>query len=357
MRRACISPMGKIESMRISFHLKKLNRMKPKIQKLLNGRFSFLIPLFIYTALMGVSSTTAFIPVSYVSKELWYVYLMIVFPPLIALIGSYFLAFLYSKNNKWIIGFVVLYAILFVWPFCMGSKSVLLGFGKIIASLPQSFMGIVLYISYDWYQKYKRQKELEKQNLQSELQLLKSQINPHFLFNTLNNIDSLIRSNPEKASNALIQISDMMRYMIYETNASTIPLRKELTYIENLLHLQQLQYANTHLADYSVAGNPESIQVAPMLFAPFIENAFKHCTDKTKEGAIHIAFEIKDKLVSCKICNISDKTQHINKESTSGIGLHIVKRRLELLYRNEYKLNIEEKNNLYCVALTLKTHD
>lgn len=330
--------------------------MNAKIKKLMNGKFGFLLPLLIYTALVGVSGLAAFIPTGQTLKKPENIFLVMFVTYIFANVFSYLLAFLYSRNKKWIIGFVVLYAFIFAWSFFLGNKSVLWGFNRLIAVLPTSFIGIVLYISYDWYRKYERQKELEKQNLQSELQLLKSQINPHFLFNTLNNIDSLIRSNPEKASNALVQISGMMRYMIYETNAPSVPLKKELDYIENLLHLQQLQYANPQLVDYSVKGNPDDIQVAPMLFVPFIENAFKHCTDKTKKGAIRISFELTGEQISFSISNIADK-QSIHKDETSGIGLNIVKRRLEIIYPEQYNLSIEEKNNLFCVALNLKTHD
>lgn len=331
--------------------------MKATIQKIMNGKLGFLVPLFIYILLLGVSSISSFIPMNRTIKTYHNLVLIMFITHTFSYVLSYLLAFLCSKNKKWVIGFIALYAFIFAWSYFWGNKSVFFGFDRLLSSLPTSFVGIVLYLSYDWYRKYEREKELERQNLQSELQLLKSQINPHFLFNTLNNIDSLIRSNPEKASNALVQVSGLMRYMIYETNASSVPLQKELDYIENLLHLQQLQYANPQLVDYSVEGNPEGIQVAPMLFVPFIENAFKHCTDKTIPGAIRISFKIIDKQISFSISNIADKAQSIHKDKTSGIGLNIVRRRLEIIYSQQYNLKTEEKNNLFCVVLDLKTHD
>lgn len=331
--------------------------MKTNIQKLMNGKLGFLIPLLFYTALIGISNMTAFISVNQTLKNPKNIILIMAVPYILSIVFSYLLAFLYSKNKKWILGFVALYIFIFVWSFILGNQSFLLAFGRLISALPSSFIGIILYVSYDWFRKHEHQKELEKQNLQSELQLLKNQINPHFLFNTLNNIDSLIRSNPEKASNALVQISGIMRYMIYETNTPWVPLKKELEYIENYLHLQHLQYANLQLVDYSVKGNPDSIQVAPMLFIPFIENAFKHCTDKTKTSAIRICFEITDKQISFFISNIADQTQSIHKDETRGIGLNIVKRRLDIIYPEQYTLCIKEINNLFCVTLSLKTHD
>jgi len=218
-------------------------------------------------------------------------------------------------------------------------------------------IGSLFAQGYDWYRKIAKQKELEKQNVQSELSLLKNQINPHFLFNTLNNIDSLIKSNPPKASKTLVQLSDMMRYMIYDTNTDTIPLKQELNYIENYLKLQNLQYPNDKLVDYTVTGDIDNIRIAPMLFIPFIENAFKHCTDKEKENAIRLSFEIINRTIIFTSVNISDKEQVISKDKSSGVGLEIVKRRLELRYPQMHTLVIKEENNLFCISLKIKADD
>lgn len=224
-----------------------------------------------------------------------------------------------------------------------------------LSILNYSVLGGLFYFAMDWFKKQQQQKELEKQNLQTELSLLKNQINPHFLFNTLNNIDSLIASDPGKASAALVGLSGMMRYMIYETNTGETLLVQELQQIENYLELQKIQYANSELTNYSVNGDPEGIVLAPMLFIPFVENAFKHCTDKSQKHAIQFTFNIKDKMILFESTNIADPEQHMAKDGTCGIGLDIVKRRLELLYPGKHQLRIDGKNYLFSVFLSIDT--
>jgi sensor histidine kinase YesM len=222
-----------------------------------------------------------------------------------------------------------------------------------IITLFYAVSGFFFYLLEHWLQNEK----LARQNLQSELALLKNQINPHFLFNTLNNIDSLIKSNPEKASETLLKLSDILRYMIYDTNVPQVNLSDEISHIESYTDLQKIQFANRELATLSISGNPGNIQIAPMLFIPFVENAFKHCTDKSKPRAICFAFTISDRSVKFESVNLSDKARRINKDGASGVGLAIVKRRLELLYPGRHTLVIREENNTYNVTLSVNTHE
>jgi len=280
---------------------------------------------------------------------------------------SFFLTSRCIKNKKYTLGFLLLYAFAFVFPLLFpGAWSWLRGRGDEIILYPvytllvvfvDSCYAIILYLGYDWFNKQKRTQELEKKNLQSELSMLKNQINPHFLFNTLNNIDSLIKKNPDCASKSIVELSDMMRYMIYETNVEKIPLKKEQEYIDNYMALQKLQYFNDDLVEYTITGNPENIEVAPMLFIPFIENAFKHCTNKETKHAIRFSFSLDAEKICFEATNIADKTQSISKDKTSGIGLDTVKRRLEILYPKRYSLEIQEKNDLFCVSLMIKIND
>jgi hypothetical protein len=269
----------------------------------------------------------------------------------------YFLSKLVLKDKKHFIWVVLIYVFAFTYPFLRGYSDLIYNFYCLFTVFMYSFCGCICFLGYDWYQKNRKNKELEKQNLQSELALLKNQINPHFLFNTLNNIDSLIKTNPNHASQSLIELSDMMRYMLYETKPERVPLQNELAYIENYMKLQKLQYGNTELAAYSVTGNPDEIKVAPMLFIPFIENAFKHCTDKEKIHAIRFSFEISPKQIIFQSSNISDDKHLISKDSSTGIGLETVKRRLEILYPNRYSLQIDKKNDLFCISLSIDLDD
>jgi hypothetical protein len=272
---------------------------------------------------------------------------------------AYFSTWFYLKRDKQtaILIFIFPLIALFIAAYFVGDNKIVSGVYCVVRSLVYAFFGILFYLGIDWYNTKQRQKELEKQNLQSELALLKNQINPHFLFNTLNNIDSLIKTNPNHASQSLIELSDMMRYMLYETKPERVPLQNELAYIENYMKLQKLQYANTQLVEYSVSGNPCEIKVAPMLFIPFIENAFKHCTDKEKIHAIRFSFEISPKQIIFQSSNISDDKHLIFKDSSNGVGLETVKRRLEILYPKRYSLQIDKKNDLFCVSLMIYLDD
>jgi len=281
---------------------------------------------------------------------------------------SFFLTSRCIKNKKYILGFLLLYVFAFVFPYLINNERgiawmrenntiMLHSVYTLMVVFVDSCYAIMLYLGYDWFNKQKRTQELEKKNLQSELSMLKNQINPHFLFNTLNNIDSLIKKNPDCASQSIVELSDMMRYMIYETNVEKIPLKKELEYIDNYMALQKLQYFNDDLVEYTITGNPENIEVAPMLFIPFIENAFKHCTNKETKHAIRFSFLLDTEKICFEATNIADKTQSISKDKTSGIGLDTVKRRLEILYPKKYFLEIQEKNDLFCVSLMIKIND
>lgn len=199
--------------------------------------------------------------------------------------------------------------------------------------------------------------KLARQNLQSELALLKNQISPHFLFNTLNNIDSLIKSNVDKASETLVKLSEILRYMIYDTAREKVQLSNEINHIESYIDLQKIQFANKELVSLSTQGKPDSISIAPMLFIPFIENAFKHCSDKNIQNAIRISFSIDNNIVNFDCVNVFDKTQKITKDNASGIGLNIIKRRLEIIYPDKHILNIKEENGTFKVTLSVNTYE
>ena len=266
------------------------------------------------------------------------------------------------KNKKYAIGFLLLYVFAFSFPllfklYYRENTKLLISTYTLIITFVDSWYAIIFYLGYDWFNKQKQTKELEKQNLQSELSLLKNQINPHFLFNTLNNIDSLTKKNPDYASKSIIELSEIMRYMIYETNVDKVPVQKELDYIDNYLSLQKLQYFNDDLVEYTITGDPKDKKIAPMLFIPFIENAFKHCTNKEAKHAIRFSFLLESNKICFEAVNISDKTQIISKDKSGGIGLDTVRRRLEILYPNRYSLDIQEKNDLFCISLMIEIDD
>lgn len=272
----------------------------------------------------------------------------------------FYACYYYFNYNKNLLIFIAILAGYYLFAYLIKASiagSFQLGLHNTAGIIIDSITGLLLYLAYDRFNKSRLQKELRRQNLKSELALLKNQINPHFLFNTLNNIDSLIKSDPDRASATLVELSGMMRYMIYDTNVDKVPLKQELTYIENYLDLQKMQFSNPNLVNYQVGGNPENLDIPPMLFIPFIENAFKHCNDKNTEYAINISFNINSEFIRFKSTNIADVKHQISKDKSSGVGLDIVKRRLQILYPNRHILDIKEENNLFCVSLDIKIDD
>ncbi len=205
----------------------------------------------------------------------------------------------------------------------------------------------------NWFADIRLKAELETSNLKNELELLKSQINPHFLFNALNNIDSLIRTEPEKASDTLITLSDILRYMIYETRADQVLLDKELVYIKNYIRLQQLRYREKNYIRAVFPDHCPGIQIAPMLLIPFIENAFKYAYNSGKLPVVDISLQCNDNRLLFT-CQNQCRTERPSDEELCGIGLENVKRRLTLLYPEKHELVIFDDESSFRVELTIK---
>lgn len=204
----------------------------------------------------------------------------------------------------------------------------------------------------NWFESARLKVELENKNLKNELELLKSQINPHFLFNSLNNIDMLIRKSPEDASRSLITLSDMLRYMIYETGGDRVPLFKELEYLKNFISLQRLRFKNQ---DYIKADFPNECQgkdVAPMIFVPFVENAFKHSNYSGNYPVIEIVLRCTNKHIHF-ICSNYFQVDARKDGKPGGVGLENVMRRLSLLYPEKHTLNISRENDKFVVDLKI----
>jgi sensor histidine kinase YesM len=257
------------------------------------------------------------------------------------------------KNKKLL--FSALFSIVLLTSLCYLVDKKVFAYSSIL------ILGIFKWLIYgslfrffiDWINKDQLQLQLSRQNLKSELALLRNQINPHFLFNSIHNIDTLISTNPAKASDSLIKLSDMMRYSFNEADAEFTDLSGEIEYIRKYLSLQELRITNSELVDFSVKGDLENIKIAPMLFIPFIENAFKHITDKEEKGGISIRFNITREHVYFEVDNIFDAAKDITKDSSSGIGLANVTRRLNLIYPDRHKLKITKENGHYKTELTV----
>lgn len=195
-----------------------------------------------------------------------------------------------------------------------------------------------------------RMKDLEKQTSETELAYLKHQINPHFFMNTLNNIHALIDIDKEKAQQTVLELSKIMRYVLYEASLPSVPLEKEIHFLSNYIELMKIRY--TEQVDIRVS-LPEQIpdtQIPPLLFISFLENAFKHGISYRKASFIHLSMEIKERELHCLFVNSNFDTQKVQE---AGFGLENTRKRLHLLYNTNYTLHIENKDNQYRVLLII----
>jgi hypothetical protein len=206
-------------------------------------------------------------------------------------------------------------------------------------------LSLGLRIAQQWQQ-------AEKEKVNAELAFLKAQINPHFLFNTLNNIHSMVINNSEKTSEAIEVFSDLMRFVIFETRNETVPLIDKLQYIRNYLTLQRMRLPENVEVNFVVEGNPHPYQIAPMILMPFIENAFKYGVSTEKKSVISIWIEIKNHELLFCVINQKFNRKNMTKE-LSQLGIGNTKKRLNLIYPGRHKLNISETENEYQVSLQI----
>ncbi len=213
----------------------------------------------------------------------------------------------------------------------------------------------VVKITVDWYKNIRERQELETETMQSELRFLKSQINPHFLFNTLNSLYALTLKKSDLAPDIVLKLSEMMRYMLYECNEKWVDLSKEVNYIANYLELERLRQGNHVDIHFDVQGNISDQKIAPLMFIPFIENCFKHgLGHHLTKGFVNIRLRVTENEVDLFIEN--SKPESMPKPlhpRSGGIGLVNVRRRLDLLYPGHYSLNIEDSPKTYAVNLKL----
>jgi two-component system LytT family sensor kinase len=197
--------------------------------------------------------------------------------------------------------------------------------------------------------------EMEQDKISSELSFLKAQINPHFFFNTLNNIYALTHIDAETSRKAIHQLSRMMRYVLYDTQNSMTQLSQEIAFIKDYISLMQLRLTDVVKIDFRAPELVKDMAVAPMIFLPFVENAFKHGVSATQPSYIEISVEQRDNILDLKVVNTIIKEQSNNLEEASGIGLNNTRRRLDLLYPGKYTLLINEDTaeNVYLVHLKL----
>jgi len=207
-------------------------------------------------------------------------------------------------------------------------------------------------LTFDWIYEIKRSKELEKVQLRTELNFLKSQIQPHFFFNTLNNLYALTLEKSEVAPSVVLKLSDIMQYVLYDAKEPLISLFNEINYIQVYLDLERLRYGDKIESTTNIIGDIEDIHVPPLLFLPFIENCFKHGIKENEQIQLTINFEnVKNKWLIFKVENTYNKLSELN--SKHGIGIKNVERRLQLLFKDNFDLKVTSTQNTYSMRLKI----
>jgi len=219
-----------------------------------------------------------------------------------------------------------------------------------------SFLAVAIKAIRDKRRSDRRTALLEKEKTDSELRFLKSQMNPHFLFNAINSIYVLIKKDPDFAGNTLVKFADMLRYQLYECNADVIPIEKEISYLDNYIQLEKLRKGNLIRTDYHVSTSTGKFSIAPLLLIPFVENAFKYVSNcPGKDNFVTVDLNFQDNIFELSVENtMDDDTMMPREKAWGGIGLENVRRRLQLIYDGRHALDISTRDGIFSVLLTIK---
>lgn len=215
-------------------------------------------------------------------------------------------------------------------------------------------VGTCISVTQRWLKTEQTRKETENEKLNTELSFLKSQVNPHFFFNTLNNIYSLAVVRSEKTAPAVMKLSSIMRYILTETERDLVPLRNEVDFIHNFIELQQVRLTDKVKLRFSAEGSIDEMLVAPLIFIPFVENAFKYGVSTKESSTIDIRLHTEGSKILFTCVNYIVLSENNLTENT-GIGINNVKRRLELMYPGKHQLLAKEEDRYYSVHLEITT--
>ena len=334
-------------------------------KKILVHLFSWFGLYFLFCTINAINSDYGLL---YFMDSTYYNYIVII-PSTYLVVYYLFPRFLYRKR---ILQFIVLLIAILIaavlcnrlicfyvmlplkWPELI-EETTFWGF-SFLSGFSANFVLIGLFafveLSGKWMAEQKEKNRLEKEKLSDELKLIKSQLSPHFLFNTLNNIDSLIYQDQKKASGAVVKLSDLLRYVLYEASQEQVKLKDELDFIANLLELQRLRIENNDDIVFNIIGNVNDINIAPMLLIPLIENMFKHGSQIGESPLFVIDIQLSDNRFRLNCKNYIREVKNI--DNRSGIGLQNVRKQLELLYKDKYNFEINKTEKEFKVNLTIE---
>jgi len=243
-------------------------------------------------------------------------------------------------------------------PHIQEQKSIIMIFtDNLIISILVVGAGTTLKMMSQWLNEENRRKDVEKEQLKTELALLRHQVSPHFFMNTLNNIHAMIDINVETAKDAIIRLSTLMRYLLYDSAQGQTSLKKEVEFIESYITLMKLRFSKKVIIIVNLPERIPDIQIPPMLFISFLENAFKHGVSYQAESFVSFNLQINDNQIYCVIKNSKHIARESHDKSYSGIGLTNIRKSLDLLFKNDYSLNINENDRYFEVQLKIPIYE
>jgi two-component system LytT family sensor kinase len=226
--------------------------------------------------------------------------------------------------------------------------------------LPPFMLTIAISLAFrvvgDRLEADRRTQQRQEENLKTELSFLRSQINPHFIFNILNNLVALEQMKSEELGPTILKLSALMQYMLYDTDEERVPLNREIEYLQSYIDLQRQRFGQKVPVTVSLEAPAGRYEIEPMLLIPFVENAFKHGVGLIERPGIEISLRVKEGVLCFAVRNRYDPASSETKDKTSGIGLGNVKRRLKLLYGSQHKLFINQQDGWFIVSLELNLH-
>lgn len=220
-------------------------------------------------------------------------------------------------------------------------------------ALPMMVLSVVVWSVQEAFRKEKENKLLRQEKTQAELAFLKFQVNPHFLYNTLNYIYALAYPVSEQLAGAILKLSDMMRYMLHDSPDGKVELQKEVDYLHSFIDIFRLRFEDRFFVDFTVAGDVSKVRIASLVLIPFVENAFKHGLVSDPAHPVSIVLKVTENTVSFQVCN---KISNQQKDHSTGIGLVNIKRRLALIYPGQHELTVQNTGEVYEAHLELRPH-
>ncbi|MFN7117674.1 MAG: sensor histidine kinase [Saprospiraceae bacterium] len=227
------------------------------------------------------------------------------------------------------------------------------GIGAAITNLSVLILSIFYQILYNRYRNEQRNLAIINEQKEAQLQFLRAQINPHFLFNTLNNIYALAVTKSDKTAEMVLKLSNLLRYVIYDGKAEQVELKREVEHIQEFIHLFQMKSETSLAINFTVKGNLNFIKIEPMILIPIVENCFKHCDfDTNMHAFIKIDLVMDNNILHFQTINTKND-QDLQKDKVGGVGLENIRKRLEMKYKDQHQLIIERQKDQFLVDLTL----